>query len=317
MPYHGIIDFGSNTIRLCIYDIKQKKRSEIRSKNRFDWKNYSITLCLNYKVMAGLSSFIQDGVMSKKGIQKAIKTIEEHHTRANYFGCQNISIFATAVLRNCINSFEVKTSIEQATNLTIDILSDEQEAHLGFIGTNIDSILDEGVLVDIGGGSTELTVIHQNKDESNISIPQGSLSSYVRYVSAITPTLEEIKLIQKRFTFFLKELPKNLYHSPNLFGIGGTVRSVEKVYGDIFNNGNRCSTIQVEHLKRILDSYSKSPNSFAHAALKTIPDRIHTFIPGCVILYKLFSFCNSQNLYVAKHGLREGYLIERVLKIKN
>ncbi len=167
MARFGIIDFGSNTIRLCIYEVTCTPRKPLLKKD--------IQTLLNYKVMAGLAAHIKDGTMTEAGIKKAIKTINAHLRRASHFSCERIDIFATAVLRNCTNSREATAAIEAGINKRITILSNEEEAHLGFLGASLDRYLDHGTMVDIGGGSTELTHILDGLDLDKVSIPQGSL----------------------------------------------------------------------------------------------------------------------------------------------
>lgn len=316
MSYQAIIDLGSNTVRLCIYHLEPFALHHIKHHQTYSWDQDGIHISLNYKVMAGLASFVTDGVMSKQGIKKATKTINDHLIRASYFGCdrpENIHIFATAVLRNCLNSEEAKHAIEEGCGFPITMLSNKEEAHLGFVGASLDTIPDQGVLIDIGGGSTELTVFADGADRDNVSLSQGSLSSYARFVEGILPTPREMEAIERAFEEKLSVLNKARYQTPKLCGIGGTVRSVAKLYGDMCNDGKRISTITREHLEIILAAYKQNQNAFAHTALKTIPDRIHTFIPGCIILRSLFLFCQAETLTVCKHGLREGCLIDKII----
>lgn len=316
MSYQAIIDLGSNTIRLCIYHLEPFALHNIKQLHAYSWDQAGIHISLNYKVMAGLASFVTDGVMSKQGIKKATKTINDHLIRAGHFGCDrpdNVHIFATAVLRNCLNSEEAKRAIEEGCGFPITILSNKEEAHLGFVGAHLDPIPDQGVLVDIGGGSTELTVFADGVDRDNVSLAQGSLSSYSRFVEGILPTQAEMEVIERAFKDKLASLDSACYKTSTLCGIGGIVRSVSKLYGDMCNDGKRVSTITREHLEIILAAYRQNQNAFAHTALKTIPDRIHTFIPGCIILHELFVFCEAKTLTVCKHGLREGCLIDKIL----
>ena len=96
-------------------------------------------------------------------------------------------------------------------------------------------------------------------------------------------------------------------------GIGGSIRSAAKVYGDLCNDGERYEYLLPDHIDAILSLYAKDPEAFARQALHTVPDRIHTFIPGCIIIREIFSLCKAQRLDILKYGVREGYLAERVL----
>ncbi len=305
MARYGIIDLGSNTIRLCIYEVNCAPHEPLRAKD--------ISILLNYKAMAGLASHIKDGAMTKQGIRRAAKTINAHLQRAGHFSCERIDIFATAVLRNCTNSHEAAAEIEGAVGKRIAILSNEEEAHLGFLGASLSQNMQNGTLVDIGGGSTELTHIKDGLDLAKTSLPQGSLSSFANYVKGLLPTKEESNKIGASLKSLAKGSNPNLYESAKLYGIGGSIRSAAKVYGDLCNEGNRFDFILPEHLDALLDLYAKDPDTFAHQALRTVPDRIHTFLPGCIIIRQVFDLCHADRLDICKYGVREGYLADRVL----
>ncbi len=305
MARFGIIDFGSNTIRLCIYEVACTPRKPLQKKD--------IQILLNYKVMAGLAAHIKEGVMTEAGIKKAIKTINAHLRRASHFSCERIDIFATAVLRNCTNSREATAAIEAGIDKRITILSNEEEAHLGFLGASLDHYLGSGTMVDIGGGSTELTHILDGLDLDKVSIPQGSLSSFANYMSGILPSTKEMESIAKHFRALATKEGAEVYAAKQLYGIGGSIRSAAKVYGDLCNKGDRYEYLLPEHIDDILSLYTKDPDAFARLALHTVPDRIHTFIPGCVLIKEIFSLCKAERLDILKYGVREGYLAERVL----
>lgn len=305
MARYGIIDLGSNTIRLCVYEVTSAPRRPLLRKD--------LSTLLNYKVMTGLASFVKDGAMTDKGIKRAVKAINAHLRRAECFNCERIDIFATAVLRNCSNSREATAAIEAGTNTRISILSNEEEAHLGFLGASLEGTLANGTMIDIGGGSTELTHIEDGLDLDKISVPQGSLSSFANYVAGVVPTPEEIKAIAKAFQCLLKKEDVGAYKHSQAFGIGGSIRSAAKVYGDLCNDGVRYPYLLPEHVDAILDLYTKDPDTFVHKALRTVPDRIHTFIPGCIIIRETLKVCEAKRLDICKFGVREGYLAERIL----
>lgn len=303
MPRYGIIDVGSNTIRLCVYDVSDRKGDKLPH----------LSTLLNHKIMAGLASYVVDGAMSDQGIAKAVHVIRGDLRNADYFRCKEVRIFATACLRNCSNSKDAIARIEDGIGAKIDLLPGEMEAHLGFVGANYDRRIEEGVLVDIGGGSVELTRIAKGGEKCGISLPQGSLSSFSQYVHGLVPSPKEMERITDAFRELLNARPMEDYASEELFGIGGSVRSAMKVYGDLFNDGERLGCIEPAHLDLMLDAYRNDGAAFAHGSLHTVPDRVHTFIPGCLILKEIFAVTGAQHMTVAKKGLREGYLLECVL----
>lgn len=119
--------------------------------------------------------------------------------------------------------------------------------------------------------------------------------------------------IAEVFDALYADLPETVFEHKELVGIGGAIRSAAKVYGDVFREGKRSSELLPQQLDEILAAYSRDPDAFMIKALQTIPDRIHTFIPGCVIIARVFALTGAHKLRIAKHGVREGFLIERIL----
>lgn len=306
MSRYAVIDFGSNTIRLCVYDVARDRGKNIAKKD--------LSTLLNYKVMAGISSYIKEGVLSEKGIKKAARIIKEQCERARYFRCAETCIFATAVLRNCKNSAEAHRAIEKACGMPVVLLSNEEEAHLGLVGASLDGSIDDAIMVDIGGGSTELTALENGRERASTSLPQGSLSSFSQFISGILPNEQEMVAIAQEFEALFAALDQKAFKSKQLVGIGGAIRSAAKVYGDIFQAGKRSNVLLPEQVDDLLNSYRQDPDAFMRAAIQTIPDRVHTFIPGCILIDAVFKKTGARELRIAKHGVREGYLIDRVLR---
>lgn len=304
MARYGIIDVGSNTIRLCVFEVTDNGKAH---------QAPHISTLLNNKVMAGLASYVVDGTMTKEGIDRAIDVIGDHLKNASYFQCREVHVFATACLRNCRNSEQAVADIVAGIHEPIDLLPGETEAHLGFRGASLDRPIDEGILIDIGGGSVEMTRISRGVEGCGISLPQGSLSSFSQYVHGLVPTLQEMARITKAFRSLLDQHPVEEYRADRLCGIGGSVRSAMKVYGDLFCEGERLGYLEPAHIERMLEAYRDDGAAFAHGALHTAPDRVHTFIPGCLLLREIFAVTGASRLDVAKKGVREGYLVERVL----
>ncbi len=306
MARYGVIDLGSNTIRLVIYDVKETARRTFCAK---DFKRL-----VNAKEMAGLAAFVQDGVFTEAGIKRAVSVLKTHAKHAAYFDCKRTDVFATAVLRNAANCAEAVAAIEQRTGLAITLLSERDEAHLGFVGAASSANLERGTLIDIGGGSTELTRIEGGLDYDDVSIGQGSLSSFARFVRGITPAPFEMDAIACSFRSHLKALENpERYRSEVLYGVGGSARAAAKVVAQIKGLESRPRTISANDIAGVLAACKENPNAFGHAALKASAERVHTIVPGCVILDVLCKQLGATRLEICKYGVREGYLIERML----
>lgn len=289
---YGIIDIGSNTIRLAVYKIENNRPKPLFSK----------------KFTAGLASYInKNGALSKKGIDKAVSTLKQFTPILENVSLNAVYVFATASLRNIRNSEYALKTISRRSGFDIQLISGETEGILGFSGANLQSSLDSGLMTDIGGGSTELVFFENKTVEKSISLPFGSLSIYKKYVDDILPTEKEIKHILK----FVREHTQNisfLNGQENICAVGGSARAILCICNHMLRLDEENTVITYDNLKYLLNLYKENPQKFAKEILKTAPERIHTLIPGMTVLCGICRRCGQPDIYVSPYGIREGYL---------
>lgn len=299
---YGIIDIGSNTMRLNIYK----------------YENQSLYLMLSKKLTAGLASYVEDGSLSDKGIKKAISCLEEFKLILENVPVDNLYVFATASLRNIKNSDEATKQIEDETGFSIEIITGEQEALLDFYSAGIKFDLNTGLLLDIGGGSTEIVLYDDSKVKDALSLEYGSLSLYKKYIDGIFPSDNELEKIREKISKSLKKVPKDNFphNTKSICAVGGTARAVLKLVNEMKDENK--FEFEVSDLKKILKLYKKDNNKFLQLVVKTAPDRVHTILPGMTILDTIAKFFDSKTILVSDYGIREGYLLKSLhSEVKN
>jgi exopolyphosphatase/guanosine-5'-triphosphate,3'-diphosphate pyrophosphatase len=298
----GIVDLGSNTIRLSIY------KSE----------NDTLKLLLGKKSVAGLLGYVRDGVMTSKGVQKACSVLNNFKDILTNFGITHTYVFATASLRNITNTGEVLRLIKQATGYDIDLLSGEEEAALDFYGALHSARLEQGLLVDIGGGSTELVVFENETISNAVSLTVGSLSLSLRHIAAIVPSKDELKSIRQDVLSELK-LPEQFQDArlKTICGVGGSVRAARKIYNDIFDMPEGNMVMETGKLAKVLSAYKKRPAEVLQRVMQLAPDRLHTIFAGIAALCAISEHFEASEIVVSTYGVREGYLYHKVLGGEN
>ncbi len=296
----AIIDLGSNTIRLCVYE---HDGNEVKT-------------LLERKEMAGLANYIEKEQLNEKGTDKACDILNQFIALLENFQVEpsDIHIFATASLRNIKNTDTVIKAIKNNTNCDVELLSGEEEATLDFIGTTKYLDTENGVIVDIGGGSTEIVIFENRAIKYATSIPIGSLNMYVKFVHKIIPKKEERVKIRQTVLEYITALDLAVESFPSICGIGGTIRGLSKLNNSIYNLPGDNSDILATHIKEILETVNNSHRDTLTPILRNIPDRIHTIIPGMIIIDTIADFFNTKNIILSKYGIREGYLYERIIK---
>jgi exopolyphosphatase / guanosine-5'-triphosphate,3'-diphosphate pyrophosphatase len=301
---YGIVDIGSNTVRLNVYNCKDN----------------DISLLFSKKENLGLIFYIKKGILTNTGIKKLLNVLIEIKDILDYLNIENYSFFATASLRNIENSADALQIIEDRAAIEIDLLSGEEEGELSFCGSIHTIKNDNGILIDLGGGSVEIVLFEDKKITKRSSIPVGSLKMYNEYVTDILPNREESKLIKERIYM---ELDKISYDNPGkipfMCGVGGSIRAIHKILLNLNLQKNKSDSIDVKLLEKLeteltLNETDHDNKEVYNKILHVKPSRIHTLVPALLILESITSYFGCEELATSKFSVREGYLYKKILK---
>jgi exopolyphosphatase/guanosine-5'-triphosphate,3'-diphosphate pyrophosphatase len=301
---YGIVDIGSNTVRLNIYH----------------YNNDKISLVISKKETLGLVFYITEGRLSDNGIEKLLTVLQEMKDSLDYLKIDNYNFFATASLRNIENSVDVIQIIKDKVGLEIDLLSGEEEGRLSFCGSIQSIKKDNGILIDLGGGSVEIVFFEDKKIQKGYSIPIGSLKMFNEYVSDMIPNKEECNLIKERTYLELDKIGHDFPEKiPFMCGVGGSIRAIEKILLNLDLIKNKSDLINVKMLKQMeielnLNVHNYDNKNVYDNILHVKPSRIHTLIPALLILESITSYFRCEELKISKFSVREGYLYKKILK---
>lgn len=298
---YAVIDIGSNTMRLSAYSIQEQK-----IKPMFSRKN-----------MSALISYVdENGCMTEHGIKKAVSVLLSFKKVIENTNIENVYVIATASFRNIQNQKQVLEEIKESTGFDVTVISGEEEGICGFIGSAYTVNVDSGLLVDIGGGSTEFVFYKDKKICRTYSIPMGSLSLYANFVSGLIPTKEEYRKIKKYVQEKLETIDPGDGPTSILCGVGGTTRAACKLINDYCDLPLSNRSVGPDQLKKLLKSLYRDEDGLDRI-LRVVPDRIHTIIPGMILLRTIAKYYHCEELVISEYGVREGYLIKTVIGWEN
>lgn len=296
MALYGVIDIGSNTIRLMVYRIENDELHPV----------------LNNKFSAGLAGYVTlRGKLNKAGIAKAIEVLSELRTVTDQIALEVMYPFATASLRNISNTEEVLAAIQKATGFQIRVLSGEEEAFFDYYGAIQSTAVDSRLLVDVGGGSTELVSIQHYNATKGVSIPVGSLNLYTRFVDGILPSRSEIRRIQEEVDKQMQDIKFSVQQIPTMCAVGGTARAALKLYNMLHGNSKNVRYTPEFYLD-YLSQIEMGPQKLTGSILKSSPDRIHTLTPGITVFQRIANTFGVQNIVTSPYGVREGFLYRQL-----
>lgn len=293
----GIIDLGSNTARMNVYEIKKDQ----------------LILQHSEKKTIGLASYIDEaGLLTSEGQEKAVSAIKKFVKTAKQMDVDPVYAVATASLRNAKNGDEVLQSINQATGIAMKILSGPEEAIADLHGVRMNIPFSDGLMVDIGGGSTEIVLYRNYKIIYADALPMGSLTAYTKYVQRIIPTPKEIKQIQKEFKDLLRQQELLVPSRLMVYGVGGSIRATRKIYNHFFDYESINVQMTKDQLGLLMDAVMRHDKEVQLDMVRLIPERVHTVIPGLAILQAICDAFGLLEITVNHHGVREGYLYQQL-----
>ena len=293
----AVIDIGSNSMRLSAYDADAD----------------SFRVLFREKVMAGLAGYVDNGRLNYEGIACACAGLQKFRGLLDLLQIDRVSVFATASLRNVANTEQAVREIEAATGFAVEVISGEEEALLGYRGAMRELSMTEGVFVDIGGASTEVAAFRDGQLLRARSYPVGSLKLYRECVRKILPGRGGLERIARRLR---EELPADVpapAPGGRLACVGGTARAALRFARKVYGLPESCHAFSALQLETLCDALCRCDRAAIDLLLKTEPERIHTAIPGMLILRCLVRRFDAAELVVSQYGVREGYLCQRIL----
>ncbi len=289
---HGVIDIGSNTIRLSVYQVEGGK----------------IRRLLHKKEAVGLASYIKDGVLIQRGIDRACIVLRDYKEILENFEIKELHVLGTASLRNIYNTVEAVEEIRCRTGLVVDVISGKKEAILDFVGATQSVGLNDGILIDVGGGSSEFVVYREKKIVETASIPIGALNLYAEYVKGLFPTDKEKKAIRRRVMSELKACPSIGGTYPIVCGVGGTIRALLRLTNEYMGREESCTEMLVRDLKCAVKQLDGNDKKRLDIIMETASDRVRTLMTGIVLWETLLKEFSAESVIVSASGVREGYL---------
>ena len=298
---YAVIDLGSNTIRLVVYEET----------------NAEFHALFTQKFTAGLAAYLQDGMMMPEGIRLICTTLQRCKMLLKEFTPCTTLAFSTAPLRNIRNTQEAIDQIYAETGYSVDVLTGLEEAYLDYYGVQRELPVESGLLFDIGGGSTEILTFAHDGTGVIESVPIGSLNLSKKHIAKLFPDKKERDAIRLQVQKSLKR--HKLNHLPpyeTLCGIGGTARTVLQLLQAMKVILPAQRTFTAEQFRKLKKFLWKKDSAAMELLTQYCPDRLHTIFSGILILETLILQSRCTTVYVCKYGVREGYLRRYLMQQK-
>jgi exopolyphosphatase/guanosine-5'-triphosphate,3'-diphosphate pyrophosphatase len=278
------IDIGSNAVRLLICEVvKRGKEVEFNKLN-----------LLRIPVRLGFDVF-EKGVIGSQKKKMLINTIKAFNNLMKVYEVDHYMACATSAMRDAQNSKEIIKEIESETGIEIEIISGELEAEIIY-ENHIAELLDKNdsyLYIDVGGGSTELTLYHNNELVLQKSVNVGT-------VRILTNKVKEEAWEELKET--CKQIAKKYEHITGI-GSGGNINKIFSLLrskDDKYLQADSVKDMHKDMLELNVEERMKKYN------IKK--DRAEVIVPALHIYNNIFKWCNIDQVLVPKIGLADGLI---------
>ena len=281
----GIIDIGSNSVRLVVFEAPYLNERPI----------------FNEKVQCGLGDDLDTtGRLSPEAKDRTIQTLTGFVSLAKAMKIGHLIPIATAAMRDAADGADFITDIRAQTGLDIKIISGEDEARYSGLGVLAGFPGAKGVAGDLGGGSLELATLKSGSVHDMLSLPIGVLRILGKGGAAENYLDRHIASIPAAYT-----------GQAHFYIIGGTWRAL--TYGYLMERGKKVSSIhgykmQAEHLRPFAETLARtSPQDIINRY--HFEQRRAELLPAAALLMaKLLPALAVKSVIVSTAGLRDGLL---------
>ncbi len=284
------IDIGSNAIRLLICNIVEDKNKKI------SYKKISLT---RLPIRLGADVFTKQKI-SDKAQKRLIHGMKAYRYLMKVHGVTQYRACATSAFRDAQNGADVIKKVWEKSGIKIDLISGEEEARIIY-SSHIEKLLKENtniLYVDVGGGSTELSLFINKNLEASKSFQIGT----VRLLQNSVPQ----KTWQEMQSWLLSVAKKRSIDY--IVGSGGNINKLVKISNDL--NKKVSSEIMITDLDKILKKLKSLTYDERISEMGLNPDRADVIVPATEIFMSLLQWGNIPKVLVPKFGLSDGLIIE-------
>ncbi|WP_111709479.1 Ppx/GppA phosphatase family protein [Lutibacter citreus] len=279
------IDIGSNAIRLLVSNVITYEKGGNQS--------FKKSALVRVPIRLGADTFLK-GFISDENKERMIKAMKAFKLLMDVHGVENYYACATSAMREAKNGLDVANEIFEKTSVKINIIEGKKEAAIIF-STDLSELIENDksyLYVDVGGGSTEITIFSNGKIINSKSFKIGTVRLLNKQKS--------FKDIWEHMEVWIKANTQKL-NKPILIGSGGNINKIFKLSGKPI--GKPLSLIYMKAQYHFLKKMSYDERI---SELDLNPDRADVIIPATKIYLSAMKWSNAKKIYVPKIGLADG-----------
>ncbi|RAZ72555.1 exopolyphosphatase [Mesorhizobium atlanticum] len=286
----SIIDIGSNSIRLVVYEGLARSPS----------------LLFNEKMLAGLGrGIVSTGKLDPEAVTRSMEEFRRFRALSDQAGAEHIYVLATAAAREAVNGPDFIHRAEEVLKTEIRVLTGRQEAYYSALGVISGFHPANGIAGDLGGGSLELIDINREAIGEGITLPLGGL----RLQDMAKNSLVQAQKIARQELARAKLLKGG--QGRVFYAVGGTWRNLARLHMEMTNyplGVMHHYEISADSAQTFLRQVAKGEVEKVRGIEGVSKNRRSLLPYGAVVLQEIMSAMQPSKIVVSAQGVREGFL---------
>ncbi|WP_028057620.1 Ppx/GppA phosphatase family protein [Candidatus Solirubrobacter pratensis] len=296
----AVIDVGSNSFRLVVFTSTEhwwKRTDEIHE---------------SVRVGEGLDAA---GELQPEPMERALETLElyAHFCRAT--GIERVRPVATSAIRDAGNQAEFLRAARQRSGLDVEVLPGEEEARYGYLAAVNSTTLEDGVVLDLGGGSMQLTRVRGRRAAEARSWPLGAVRMTERFFNGGAAKRKQLKALREHVAAELEAAPW-LADGGRMAGIGGTVRNLAaaaQLAAGLPSYGIQGFRLTRDALGELIGELAAMTPAERGKVAGIKSERGDLILAGALVVEAVMEAAGYDDLEATEAGLREGVFFETLL----
>lgn len=293
------IDIGSNAMRLIIGQVNQNKRLDVIERSR-------------EPVRLGHDTFTT-GLISKQSIERAVDALSLFRKSMEKHGVIHSKIVATSALREASNRDYFVAQIDELLKMKVAVIGAEEEARLIHLAVSneVETQKKLALLIDIGGGSVEITLASNRQVLSTASFAIGTVRLMCLLKDKSRDENQFNQLVHEYVRSMRSHLKKEIGERKIdlCIGTGGNIESL----GDLRKNllgKDTDSVMAIDELNLLVRKLRNSSFDDRIQEMGLRPDRADVIVPAAIVLQRIVKQAGVTEIAVPHVGVREGLLID-------
>ena len=310
---YAAIDIGTNTFRLFIAQVRRNP----------DTGRTIIEEVYSERIITRIGEGIAwDRRITDEAMKRALDALTKFSIIIDKYGSLQTAAVATSAVREASNSDVFIRKAEQSSGIHIKTITGEEEARIAVSGMLSDiDIPVSAVMIDIGGGSTEISAAENGLHNHVESIPMGVVYLASKYMQHDPPLPQHLRSMDQEITDTLSSAANRFakYRSEDsvLMGTAGTITTLSAVHQKLAafeHHKIHKSLLQINTIQDIYSMISQVTMKERSKYIPFEPARLDIIVPGTLILLRLMNTFGFREITVSNYGLREGIILDMARK---